>query len=229
MTLSTTRRSIVLALASDDVSERARAFDTLVAIYWKPLYKYVRVAHGHDASAAEQETQSFLASAFEKNSLAAYDAEKASFRTFLRLLFDTHIANGRKALPRLKPGGGAAHLDFTAAEAEIAPEHDRDGTPDDFFRRDWVRSIFELAVERLRESSRAGDFVLFEAYDLDDIARASYRELAARFDLSESVVTNRLAAVRRQFRLVVLEVLREATASDHEFREEARALLRVEL
>jgi DNA-directed RNA polymerase specialized sigma24 family protein len=225
MTLSTTRRSIVLALASDDVSERARAFDTLVAIYWKPLYKYVRVAHGHDASAAEQETQSFLASAFGKNSLAAYDAEKASFRTFLRLLFDTHIANGRKALPRLKPGGGAAHLDFTAAEAEIVREHDRD----DFFRREWVRSIFELAVERLRESSRAGDFVLFEAYDLDDIARASYGELAARFDLSESVVTNRLAAIRRQFRLVVLEVLREATASDHEFREEARALLGVEL
>jgi hypothetical protein len=40
----TTRRSVVLALSSDDAAARTRAFDTLVALYWKPLYKYARVA-----------------------------------------------------------------------------------------------------------------------------------------------------------------------------------------
>lgn len=229
MSFPTTRRSVVLALGSDDASERARAFDTLVAIYWKPLYKYARFALGRDESSAEDETQSFLASALEKNSLASYGAEKASFRTFLRLLFDRHVANERKANTRLKRGGGAVLLDFTAAEAEMAREVGRVDTPDDYFRREWVRSVFVVAVDRLRESSRAGDFALFEAYDLDDIARASYKDLASRFDLSETTVTNRLAAIRRQFRLIVLEVLREATATDHEFRAEARALLGVEL
>lgn len=92
-----------------------------------------------------------------------------------------------------------------------------------------VREVFRQAVERLRESSRAGDFALFEAYDLGDIAKASYRDLASRFDSSESTVTNRLASIRRQFRFIVLEVLRESAASDEEFRSDARRILGVEL
>ena len=82
----TTRRSVILALASDDASERARAFDALVAIYWRPLYKYARIAHRRDD--AEDRTQSFLARMLEQNALASYDESKASFRTFLRTLFD---------------------------------------------------------------------------------------------------------------------------------------------
>ena len=38
-------------------------------------------------------------------------------------------------------------------------------------------------------------------------------------------MTNRLFRVRRELRHVVLEVLRELTASEEEFLEEARALL----
>src|ERR1700704_3951829 len=90
----TTRRSVVLALASDDAAERTRAFDALVAIYWQPLYKYVRIAHRTDD--VGDLTQSFLTRALEKNALAGYDAEKASFRTFLRTLFDRHVANEQK-------------------------------------------------------------------------------------------------------------------------------------
>jgi len=92
----TTRRSVVSALGSDDTAERSRAFDVLTAIYWKPLYKYARVAHGRGAADAEDLTQSFLARAFETNALASYDEAKAKFRTFLRLLFDRHIANESK-------------------------------------------------------------------------------------------------------------------------------------
>src|SRR6185436_10182722 len=108
----TTRRSVVLALASADAAERARAFDTLLACYWKPLYKYARVAFRRTREDAEDLTQSFFARAFEKESLAAYDPAKASFRTFLRLLFDRHAANEWRAGQRVKRGGGEVHLDF---------------------------------------------------------------------------------------------------------------------
>ena len=93
----------------------------------------------------------------------------------------------------------------------------------------WLKNIYETAVERLRESSRAGDFALFEAYDLDDLARGAYREVTARVDIGESTTATRLGAIRRQFRLIVLEVLRESAASDAEFREDARTLLGIEL
>ena len=222
----TTRRSVVLALASDDAEDRTRAFDALVAIYWRPLYKYVRIAHQRVANDAEDLTQAFLARAFEKNALAGYDAGKASFRTFLRTLFDRHIANEVKAAARQKRGGGELHLDFAAAEEEIAREHDRNGSPEEYFQREWVRSVFALAIDRLRQSSDPDDFRIFEAYELE--GHVSYREIGQRLGMSETTVTNRLAATRRRFREIVLDVLRDATASDSEYRREVRALLGVE-
>lgn len=224
----TTRRSVVLALSSADADERTRAFDTLVACYWKPLYKYARVAWSRKREDAEDLAQSFFTSAFEKESLAAYDAQKASFRTFLRLLFDRHITNEWKAGQRLKRGGAEVHLDFDAAEAEIGRESGA-VTPEEYFQREWVRSMLALAVDRLRERCTADGrqipFAMFEAYDLEDDHGVSYRELAVRFGVAETQVTNYLAAMRRRFREIVLEALREVTATDEEFRAETRALL----
>ena len=224
----TTRRSVVLALGSEDAAERTRAFDTLVACYWKPLYKYSRVAWSRTREDAEDLTQSFFTRAFEKESLAGYDAAKASFRTFLRLLFDRHVSNEWHAGQRLKRGGGQVQLDFDAAEAELGRDT-KTVTPEEYFQREWVRSMFAHAVERLRARCEAEgkrvQFAIFEAYDLDDDRGVSYRELATRFDVPETQVTNYLAAMRRRFREHVLDVLREVTATDEEFRNESRALL----
>jgi hypothetical protein len=43
----------------------------------------------------------------------------------------------------------------------------------------------------------------------------------------ETKITNDLAAARRKFREIVLDALREVTATEQEFRAEARALLGV--
>lgn len=224
----TTRRSVVLALASADAAERTRAFDTLVACYWRPLYKYARVGFRRSREDAEDLTQAFFTRAFEKESLATYDHAKASFRTFLRMLFDRFATNEWKAGQRLKRGGGEVQLDFESAEAEIGRESSVE-SPEEYFQREWVRSVFALAVQRLKECTdreeKRVQFAIFEAYDLDDDRGVSYRELATRFDLPETQVTNYLAAMRRRFREVVLEALREVTASEAEFRAEAKSLL----
>ncbi len=224
----TTRRSVIVALSSGDAAERERAFDTLVACYWKPLYKYARVAFRREREDAEDLTQGFFVRAFEKEALAAYDASKASFRTFLRLLFDRFASNEWKAEQAQKRGGGEVHLDFESAEAEISRETST-ATPEEYFQREWVRSVFALAVDRLRarceEEGKQKHFAVFEAYDLDDDRGISYRDLAVRFDIPETQVTNYLAAIRRRFREIVLDALREVTATDQEFRAEARALL----
>ncbi len=225
----TTRRSVVLALSGEDAAERTRAFDTLVACYWKPLYKYTRVSWHRSREDGEDLTQSFFARAFEKESLAAYDPAKASFRTFLRLLFDRHLANEWKAGQRMKRGGAEVHLDFESAEAEIGREETRNATPEEYFQTEWVRSVFALAVERLRTTSDATRFAIFELYDLEEDRDVSYRELAVRFGIAETQVTNHLAAMRRRFREIVLDALREVTATEEEFRAEARALLGVQL
>lgn len=223
------------ALASTEEEERVRAFDTLVALYWRPVYKYLRIRGRRSSEDAEDLTAGFFARAFEKDSLASYDPARASFHGFLRMLLDRFASNEDKAARRQKRGGGEARLDFEAAEAELARagEGAAGADPEELFHREWVRSAFALCVERLRaacaEDGHETDFALFEAYDLEPEEGVSYRALAERFGMPETTVTNRLSAVRRRFREIVLDTLREATASDREFRAEARALLGVEL
>jgi RNA polymerase sigma factor (sigma-70 family) len=228
----TTRRSIVAALASPEEEERVRAFDTLVALYWKPVYKYLRVGGRRSPEDAEDLTSGFFARAFEKESLATYDPARASFHGFLRMLLDRYASNEEKRARRQKRGGNDSRLDFDTAEAELAREGSPAADPEELFHREWVRSAFALSVDRLRaaceESGRETDFALFEAYDLEPEEGVSYRSLAEKHALAETTVTNRLFAVRRRFREIVLETLRESTASESEFRAEARSLLGIE-
>src|SRR5690349_11332157 len=228
-----TNHSAIINARSDDQTVRRRAFDTILASYWKPAYKYIRLKWHADNEDAKDLTQGFFTSAFEKNYFATYDARKASFQTFLRTCLDGFVANERKAGNRLKRGGGMDHyqLDFAAAENELAAHGSTSLSPEDYFHREWVRWMFTLAVDAFRqrceESGRNLHFQLFERYDLSD-EEASYSSLATEFKLEPATVNNYLAAARRDFRRLVLEKLREITATDQEFRTEARSLLGVD-
>ncbi len=230
-----TNHSAIIGVKSDDQLTRQRALDTILNSYWKPAYKYIRLKWQADNEDAKDLTQGFFAQAFEKNFFAGYDASKASFQTFLRTCLDGFIANERKAGRRLKRGGQLDHLDFESADDELAA-HSAGTTlsPEDYFHREWVRWMFTLAVDAFRqrcdESGRTVHFQLFERYDLSDHDReVSYASLANEFGLDSSTVNNYLAAARRDFRRTVLEKLREITATDEEFRTEARSLLGIDL
>jgi DNA-directed RNA polymerase specialized sigma24 family protein len=227
-----TNHSAIINVRSDDQIVRRRAFDIILASYWKPAYKYIRLKWHADNEDAKDLTQGFFTSAFEKNYFATYDARKASFQTFLRTCLDGFVANERKAGRRLKRGGDMDHLDFAAADQELAAHASSSLSPEDYFHREWVRWMFTLAVDAFRqrceESGRTVHFQLFERYDLND-DEVSYTSLAADFGLETVTVNNYLAAARRDFRRIVLEKLREITATDEEFRTEARSLLGVEV
>jgi RNA polymerase sigma factor (sigma-70 family) len=236
-----THWSAVLAARSDDPAERSRALEAIAAAYWKPIYKYVRIRWGKSNEDAKDLTQEFFAKLFEKEYLDDFDPAKARLRTFLRICADRFIANEAKAAKRLKRGGGAAHvsLDFDAAETELQraePSMQLAASPesvDDFLEKEFIRSLFGIAVERLRRECESRGklihFRLFEIYDLegDDARKASYSELAEEFQIAPTDVTNYLAFARREFRRIALDCLREMTASEDEFRREARTLLGV--
>ena len=212
-----TNHSAIVAARSNDKVIRRRAFDTILKSYWKPVYKYVRLKWQAGNEDAKDLTQGFFVTAFEKNYFASYDAAKASFQTFLRTCLDGFVANERKAGQRLKRGGDVDHyqLDFAAAEVELAHASVSTLTPEEYFHREWVRSMFTIAVEAFREhcaeSGRMVHFQLFERYDLNDDRDVSYASLANEFGLDPATVNNYLAAARRDFRRIVLEKFRETT------------------
>jgi hypothetical protein len=57
----------------------------------------------------------------------------------------------------------------------------------------------------------------------------TYEEVGRRYGMKATDVTNYLSYARKEFRRIVLEELRAMTASEEEFRREARTLLGVSL
>jgi RNA polymerase sigma factor (sigma-70 family) len=225
-----TRCTLVRAAGSPDPVVRRQAAETLIAAYWKPVYKYIRVKWQSANEDAKDLTQAFFAVAVEKGYFDPFDPARARFRTFVRLCVDGFVANERRASNRLKRGGGAEllSLDFAVAEGELRRQEPAVAVDlDDFFRQEWVRELFAGAVDDLRRqcagSGKELHFKLFERYDLDgpDAAvKLSYASLAEEFGLPQTQVTNYLAFARRLFRRLVLERLRATTGSEDEFRDE---------
>jgi RNA polymerase sigma factor (sigma-70 family) len=230
-----TRRSVIEAVRSIDAEERERALEALCAAYWKPVYKYIRLRWNRPADAAQDLTQGFFMELLERELLEQFDSKKSRLRTYLRLCVDSFVINEEKAGRRLKRGGNILHvaLDFPGAEEELgAAVMDPAAIPspeslEEFFEKEWVRSLFALAVQELNElcieKERERTFHLFEAYDLDGDESVSYERLAREYGIPLTDVTNALAWARREFRRIALERLREICGSEEEFQREARA------
>ena len=217
-------------MRSDDPAQRSRATEVISAAYWKPIYKYVRLKWSISQEDAKDFTQEFLLRLIEKDFLGSFDPAKARLRTFIRTCADRLFLNQTRDTQRQKRNGGRIALDFEEAEREFAMQT-RMASPEQYFEKECVRHLLGLSVERLRakcqSSGKAVHFKIFHDYDLDDQGEAapSYAKLAAKYQLVATDVTNYLAWARREFRACVLEQLRAMTASDEEFRREAKAIL----
>ena len=208
-----TQHSAMASLRSDQALVRERALETIIAAYWKPAYKYLRIQWNRSNEDAKDLTQGFFAQAVEKGWLAAYDPTRGSFRSYLRTCLDGYVAHRDEAATRLKRGGGAAmlSLDFEAAEGELRELPIANGlSTEEYFRREWIRHMFSTAVDQLHseceQASKQNHFFLFQSYDIDETA-ASYQQMARQLNLPVTTVTNHLAWARRRFRQIILDLV----------------------
>ncbi len=234
MSFPATRLSVVQRTRSGDEETRRVALATIIDAYWKPVYKYLRLKWSLAPEEAADLTQEFFATTLERDVVGKYDPGKARFRTYLRMCVDGFTSNARKAERRLKRGGGImlVPLDFETAEGEMATHEPAvEADVDEIFYREWVRVLLEKSVADLRRHAEGGGrpvmFEVFRRYDLLDEreTRPTYAELAQELGLTAATVTNHLAAMRRQFRTIILERLRELTSSEEEWEAEAARLL----
>ena len=224
-TFPDTRISVVAALSSDDSSARARAVELVVSAYRAPVIAVLRKQWSLDLPDAEDLAHAFLAHALEREWLARYDRSKGRFRTFLRSCLQDFASTAHQAANRLKRGGNMVavpldHAESTATESDI----------DRVFEQEWVRSVMSMSLERLRDecvrAERGMTYDVFVAHDVDGAEDPPrYADLAARFGIPVTQVANYLHWARGHFRGHVLDTLRALTASDEEFRDEARSLL----
>jgi len=176
-----TRASLIEAAACQPV-----AMERVIALYWKPVYKFIRFQFHKDNETAKDLTQAFFANALERDFLQRFDPAKAGFRTYLRMAVERFAANRHAAENRQKRGGGVELAELDAATATTP-------SPEEIFFQEWRRQLFALAIEDLRaECAAAGkhaEWRVFEEYDLAEADRPSYAALAQRHGVAVTTVT----------------------------------------
>lgn len=211
-----TQTSLLDAAAAGLTGE---ALERILALYWKPVYRFVRFKFRKNNEDAKDLTQSFFAAALQRDFIGRFDPVKASFRTYLRMAVERFAASQHAAANRQKRGGD---LEFEPVEEQAATTE----SPEQVFEREWQRQLFALALDELRahceECGKQLQLRIFEAYDLADGERPSYAELAARHGIPETSVTNHLAWARRMLRTFVTERIRGTTSGPRELHEEMR-------
>ena len=211
----------LLEAASSGAGLPNEALERVSVLYWKPVYRFIRVKFRKNNEDAKDLTQSFFATALQRDFFARFDPAKASFRTYLRMAVERFAASQHAAANRQKRGGG---VEFEPVEEQAVTSE----SPEDVFEREWQRQLFVLALDDLRAHcegcGKQLQFEVFEAYDLAGGDRPSYADLAARHGVAETSVTNYLAWARRMLRQFVTERLRGVTAGERDLRDEMRRL-----
>ena len=214
----------------DQAGESRPALSVLVELYWKPVYKHLRLKWRLSNDDAKELTQSAFAELMEARWLEKFDARRGTFRTYLRTCVDALVLDWQQAKRRLKRGGGltAVTWDFAAAERDLQLA-DPGPAPDEIFEREWRREILASAVAALRghceQTGYAARYAIFAAYDLADAPqRPSYEALAAAHALPVTQVTNHLAWARRELRRLALERIGSTAANQQEARHDARSI-----
>jgi len=225
-----TRRSLVKS--SHCVGTLGReALSSLIAVYWKPSYKYVRIKWRRSNEDAKDLVQGFFTTLIERDILANFDPAKARFRVYLQMCLDRFVMRQDESAHRLKRGGDQCFpLDFDEAECELAASKGglMADSAEEIFLREWRREVFVLALRDLEafccETGKTLQYRIFEQYDLAQGERPSYAEIAVQNGLAVSTVTNYLAWSRREVRRFAGERINSVTPNHAELGDESRLL-----
>ncbi len=224
-----TQLSVFAGLQGEDEVLRERSFERLLQAYYKPAYKHLRLKWRKSPEETEDLAQGFFLRVTERSTFSAFEPTRGRFRTFLRTCLDNFVLHQEEARQRLKRGSAFRVVSSDASEAEHELVANAGESVVDVFDREFVRNLMQRSVaqlgERMTASGRPIYFEVLKRYDLcDGTDEPTYASVAAELGIKSSDVTNYLHAARKELKLLVLDVLRDLTASQEEFELEAAEL-----
>jgi RNA polymerase sigma-70 factor (ECF subfamily) len=229
---ATTHWSIVLSAGHSDTTRAETALAKLCQAYWYPLYAYVR-RRGHSVEDAQDLTQEFFARLLEKNWIGSADREKGRFRSFVLTAMKRFLADEWDKARAQKRGGGVPllPLQFDTAETRLSREPVDEVTPEHNYERQWVLTLLEQVLNRLRtEYEQEGNASLFAEINpclVGDRQSLPYAELGKKLALTESAVKSAVHRLRQRYRKLLRDEIAETVAAPGEVEDELRHLFTV--
>jgi RNA polymerase sigma factor (sigma-70 family) len=223
----TTRWSVVLAARNEGSSARP-ALAELCAIYWYPLYAFVR-RQGHSSHDAQDLTQEFFARLLSRSWLEAVARERGRFRAWLLAAMKHFLAKEWNRAQAIKRGGAVkmVPLDEVMAESLYAEEPAEFATAEKLYDRRWAMTLLDRARMRLREEfARAGKLQQFEVLEGTLTGEATpYAQLAVQLESSEGAIKVAVHRLRARYRAELRAEVAQTVASEEQINVELRELL----
>jgi RNA polymerase sigma factor (sigma-70 family) len=231
MAFATTHWSVVLEAQGESPAAR-EALETLCRIYWRPLYAFVR-RHGCGHEEAQDLTQGFFASLFERESLNAVRREKGRLRSYLLKALKYFLADERRRATAIKRGRGERliPMEELTADERIGMEPADRVTAEMIYERQWACMVLERVLSRLKDEYRAaGNAALFDSLEKllpDEPGAPSQTEVATHLGMKENAVRQAFYRFRQRYRSVLREEIAHTVATPGDIEDELRHLIAV--
>src|SRR4029077_8519893 len=127
----------LLSRLRDPKDPRVQAYlNRMIETYWRPIYKYVRLAWKRSNEDAKDLTQAFFIHLLEGDLLARADPERGNFRKLLLASLRNFLANEARAGHAQKRGGGRVIVSLDAETEEGGLPDPAD--PQEAFEGQWA-------------------------------------------------------------------------------------------
>ena len=219
----------MLAARNGDAATASAALEKLCRTYWPPLYAFIR-REGCEEAEAKDLTQEFFLKLIEREYLQHLRHQRGKFRSFILTLLKHFLQEQRGKARAQKRGGGtpALSLEQMAEEGSYLAEPADHFSPDQVFERRWAQTVFQVALNRLRqeyvESGRGAFFDLLKDFQPRAPGAPSYGEIGGRFGMTEAAVKSAVQRLRQRHREILREEIAHTVTKPEEIEEEIRHL-----
>ena len=226
---ATTRWTLVLNAGNGASGSSRVAMAELCALYWYPLYAFIR-RKGHGPDAAQDLTQGFFARLLERNIVGTADPARGRFRSYLLGAVQHFLADRRDHDRALKRGGGNVTVsrDLDTGEDRYRLEPLDHATPERLFDRQWAATVIGLALADLRRryeaEGKADVFDTLRQFLVSGPGDEGQAEAAARLGTSPGAARVALHRMRRRYRELLRAQVAQTVSSPEEVDDEIREL-----
>ena len=228
---TTTHWSVVLEAQGESPAAQ-EALEKLCRTYWRPIFSFLQ-RQGFEPPEAEDITQGFFASLFERGSLSAVRKEKGRLRSYLLGALKYFVADERRRAMAIKRGKGLRliPLEELHRNERIEMEPADPLTAEMIYERRWASTVLERVLSRLKDEYRAaGNAALFDSLKQllpDEPGAPSQAEIAAHLGMTANAVRQAFHRFRQRYQLLLREEIAHTVATPGDIEDELRHLIAV--
>jgi RNA polymerase sigma factor (sigma-70 family) len=228
---TTTHWSVVLEAQGESPAAQ-EALEKLCCIYWRPIFSFLQ-RQGFRLEEAEDITQGFFASLFERGSLNAVRKEKGRLRSYLLGALKYFLADEQRRAMAIKRGKGKRLIPMEELHADerIGMEPADPLTAEMIYERRWASTVLERVLSRLKDEYRAsGNAALFDSLKQllpDEPGAPSQAEIAAHLGMNENAIRQAFYRFRQRYQSLLREEIAHTVATPGDIEDELRHLIAV--